>query len=388
VPLGRQGSSGGHGLWSRHLTPAAAGGWSDLTAGLIQMREDLKVGPGRIHFALLPPLVQVRRIELPRLADDTLRQVLTRDSSRYFAGVRAPQVIGIRRLAPGRRSPMTYLVTSADALMVESLFASAAEAGWTVESVVSAYSAWESASCRMWPELKRAAGQVCISGNDRTEVLQLERGRLALVRRFSASSGAEQPAAPLSRTLDSPEATAAQAAGNADGPDLLPDQVRAGRQQRAGRLSARLLTAAAALLLITAGIEAWGVHRELAEVESRRAALKQNVSRAMVVREEMGQLDARLRVLLGAEAARSQWARTLVSVAEYLPSDAHLVGFRGSADSVVLEGEAERASLVFESLQKAPGVLSVRADAPIRQEARDSGPAVERFTLAARLERR
>jgi hypothetical protein len=297
--------------------------------------------------------------------------------------VRGAQVIATSRLSPPRRSPATYLVTTADAAVLESVFASVADAGWRVKSVVSAYSAWEAGARRLWPELVRAAGGVSVSCGDKIEVLQLEAGRLSMVRRFAA--WAAPSAADLSRAITSSQLAAARSCEHAAGPELLPDCVRLERRRSTGRLSAKLLAASAALLVLTAGIEAWGAGRELGAVQRRRAALEENVARAMQVRDEMSQLDARLGILADAEASRSQWARTLVSIAEHLPIDAHLVGFRGSADSLVLEGEAERAGLVFESLQKAPGVLAVRADAPIRQEARDSGPAVERFTLAARL---
>ena len=70
---------------------------------------------------------------------------------------------------------------------------------------------------------------------------------------------------------------------------------------------------------------------------------------------------------------------------ENLPEDAHLTAFRGQADSLWLEGIADRAAGVFEAMQSAPDVLGVRAQAPIRRELRDGEVPIERFTLAARL---
>jgi hypothetical protein len=422
VRLGRRGAPVGE-IWSRSLPVYRQGcGWPELASAFAELRADLGITAGTLHVALLPPLVQVRRVELPRLDDRTLRHVLARDAGRYFPCAGEPKVIGVTRLSNGRRSPVPYLVTAADAGLVASLF-EAAPGEWQVDSLVSGYSAWEAGARQLWPELARGTGYLIFSGEQRTDVLRFDRGRTSLVRRFGVTAEPAGVAASLveegspavrcglvgqeergralaseleahgllvlspgtDAALDSPDLFAAMAAGRSRGPQLTPDEVRLEQQGRAARLSARLLTAAAALLLLTAGLELWGAHRELTAVEARRAALRSNVAEAMMVRDEMRGLDATLRALATAEVARSQWATALVNVADHLPTDAHLVGFRGDADSLVLEGEARHAGSVFESLQKAPGVLAVRADAPIRQEARDSGPAIEHFSLAARL---
>lgn len=413
VRLSRRGHPAGPDVWSQETT--------DLASAFADLRDGLDIRNGRLHIALLPPLVQVRRIELPRLGEATVRQVLTRDAARYFPGAGGPQVIGVTCLGRGRQSPLPYLVAAADAEMVDSIFEAAENAAFAIDSLVPAHSAWEAGARILWPELRRETAGLVIAGEDRTDVIGLDRGRLSLLRRFPSSTdpfllaksltesgtelrlaviGPEEPREPIVTELESrgvrvlpvngsqpltqlPERFAASMVGRARGPALLPERARVERDRMARRLSAQLLSGAAALLVFAAGVELWGAHRELASVESRRATLRATVASAMVVRDEMSELDDRLGALAAAETGRSSWAATLVNVAEYLPKDAHLVGFRGSADSVVMEGEAERASLVFESLQKAPGVLGVRADAPIRQEARDSGPAVERFTLAA-----
>jgi len=391
VRLGRRGAPVGE-VCSHSLPPYQRGcGWPELPGAFAELRAELGITGGSLHVALLPPLVQVRRVELPRLDDRTLRRVLARDAGRYFPSAGEPQVLSVGRLSNGRRSPMPYLVTAADAMLVASLFESAAAEGWQVDSVVSGYGAWEAGARRLWPELARGVSSVVVSGERRVEVLRLDRGRISLVRRFGVTDEPAEMAAAFFeegspvKTLDSPAEFAAKAVGRSRGPQLIPDRVRQEQQGRAARLSARLLTAAAALLILAAGLELWGAHRELTAIESRRVALHSNVTEAMLVRDEMRGLDQRLQALAKAEASRSQWATALVNVADHLPMDAHLVGFQGDADSLVLEGEARRAGSVFESLQKAPGVLAVRANAPIRQEARDSGPAVERFTLAARL---
>jgi Tfp pilus assembly protein PilN len=157
------------------------------------------------------------------------------------------------------------------------------------------------------------------------------------------------------------------------------------RWRRTRRLSHRLVAGAAALLLLSAGFELWGAHRELAALHGQRETIRGTVVKAMELREAVAEVDDRLRGLAAAETAASRWSGVIADVAEHLPADAHLISLRGAGDSLVLEGVAARAAGVFESLQQAPGVAGVRAEAPIRQEARDSAPPVERFSLGARL---
>jgi hypothetical protein len=410
-PAGRDG-------WCCPLAaPDPDGTWPDLSRAIAELRQWLKFDRVVVHVALLPPLVQVKRIELPRLADDILRQVLTRDSARYFPSVNGSQIIAVSGLGSGRRSPRPYLVTAAPAAIVDTVFDAISRTPWRVESVVAAYAAWAAAALRVGPALKRS-GDVLVTSDDRLELLRIEGSRLALVRRFRAGEhgrvvevlgdpdphctcaviGSDSQAAELKESLKarghhllsrqhlagSSALLAAASAGLVPGSQLLPERVCRENRRREARLSARLLAGAAALLCLAAGGEYWGTARELAALRSRRAAIQPNVTRAMTLREEMGDLNGRLQSLVRAEAQRSGWARTLVGVAEYLPADAHLVGFRGDADSLRLEGEARRAAIVFEAIQKTPGVVGVRADAPISQETRDSVP-IERFTLAARL---
>ena len=139
------------------------------------------------------------------------------------------------------------------------------------------------------------------------------------------------------------------------------------------------------MLLLSATTELWGAHRELAALQAERRGLAPLVAQAMDLRQTVDGVHERLRALAAAEAGASRWTAVIASVAEHLPSDAHLLSLRGDGDSLVLEGIASRAAGAFESLRAAPGVLGVRAEAPIRQEAQDSAAPVERFTLGARL---
>jgi hypothetical protein len=323
-----------------------------------------------------------------------------------------------------RRSPVAYLVAFADAPLVDSIYAAADAAGWGLRRVIAACSAWEMAAKGQVAGMKDVQGYLMVCSASHVEAMRFESGRLELCRRFSpgltpgqiieqlvepaspdswfivagASTGASGLRGELqSRGLpllegpdrstwdDGPDALAAKWASRAVGLELVPDRVRLAREQRVRGLSHRLLACATALLLLSAGLELWGTHRELDAVRHQRSAIRGTVAQAMELRATMEGIETRLTALAAAETGASRWSGIIAEVAEHLPPDAHLIGMRGSADSLLLEGVAARSAGVFESLQLAPGVAGVRAEAPIRQEGQDSGAAVERFSLGARL---
>ncbi len=372
-----------HGVWSRPLRPAAEGpGWQDLGEALAEMRQALCIRPGALHVALLPPLVEVRRLELPRLREEELRRVLTRDVGRYFLRLHAPQVIGAVPLSNRRVSPVPLIVAAADAGLVEEIYRTAEKARHEIVGLVPGYFGWEAASV-LWPQVRKGLGHLVVRGEGCTDVLRMERGRLTLVRRIRQSDGPEVPAGSV--FLESPDALAAVFAPRASGPELLPESTRQERWRRVVALSRRLWATACALALAAAGLELWGAGRELGAITGRREAIARQVAEAMAVRTAIEEIEARISALASAEGNARRWSATLASVAEHLPRDAHLVELRGSRDSLQLEGVARQAAGVFESFHQAPGMAGVRAQGPIRQEAHDSQAPVERFSLAARL---
>jgi hypothetical protein len=410
-------------VWSRPINQSPVGfpDTADLAQGLRELRE--LVGPKQLlRVALLPPLVQLKRIELPRLREEEVARLVARDPARYFLGVAERQVVGAKVINTGRRAPVPYLVATADAQLIEAIYQAAAASDWVLDGVVPAQTAWAAWALRSGLAIGPSAWLMVSDGSGITALL-LEAGRLQLQRRFrladvagAAKAVVEQGrmdghdalaivlAGPNLRavlveelgsqsvrvtpTSDEGSANAALIAAHGvwcgSEPELPPERVVKARQRRSVLVSARLLAGAAALLVIAGGAELWGAHRELDRLKSRRAALRTMVVDAMRAREELDGLSTRLATLRMADTARSHWAAVLVSIAEYLPADAHLVAMRGSSDTLVLEGVARHAEPVFDAIQRAPNVIAVRADAPIRQEAQDS-TTVEQFTLAARM---
>ena len=186
-------------------------------------------------------------------------------------------------------------------------------------------------------------------------------------------------------TAESPDVVAARFATTSTPLELVPASAREAAVRRARRLAHALFAAAAALVVAAAGLEWWGTARELDRVAGARVQHRKQVAEALAVRAALDRWDGRLGALRTAEMGAVRWSGVLAGLAEHLPADAYVTALRATPDSVILEGEARQAAASFESLRKAPVIAGLRAMAPIRQEAHDSGPPTERFVLGASL---
>jgi len=401
--------------WVRPLGPE-----SDVAAAFGELVD--RVGPRAaiLHVALLPPLAEVRHLVLPRLGDDVLRRVLRRDAARYFLTGAAPVVVGGDPLPGRRRGAGPVFAAAAPQAVVDAVVSAAEAVGWSVATIVPAESAWGAAACAIWRELTRGAGTVIVPGQGRTHVLQVRRGRLVGLRRtwgVDAATGhlvelvTQSPVAVLaddatrerieaglsgtgvrvlaapatSDSISDPAIVAARYAARAVGPELLPDALLIARRRRVRRASAVLAACAATLLMGAAGLEYYGLGRELEAIAERRAAIRGGVEDALRVREVLTALDDRLSTLWALETTGPRWSEVLPILAAHLPRDAHLTALRAVGDSILLEGEASSAAAVFDALRAAPGIDGVRADAPIRRKAGAGGASVEQFVVALRL---
>ena len=434
VPLDRFGAPvRGAKYWTRSLDGLSA---AELGVAFGALQEELHAASVVAHVALLPPVVQARRLELPRLRTDELRRVLARYAGKYFFGAREPQVVGVAVLPGRQRSPIRVFAAAAPTHVVAAILDAAKDLGWKIESVTSAYDAWAAAVHAAISTPRPGAAWVVVDRDEAVEALCIERGRPSNLRRVRAGASApkrvaelvgSQPVAKHARSehaeraepvvllgtqsrqqeiaaeldrlgvarldiaaadfTDTPEALAAAHAARADGAEVLPERVHDERRRRARRLTAALSGVAAALVVLAAGLELWGAQRELDAVLDSRAAMRSEVNQAMALRDGLMNLNERLAILASLEATAPRWSGVMATVAEHLPGDAHILAFRARGDSLVLEGIADRAAGVFEAMQIAPGVVGVRAEAPIRRELRDGERPIERFTLAAQLSR-
>jgi hypothetical protein len=332
---------------------------ADLARALAELKETTGLAQARVSVALLPPLVELRRVTLPPLRADERRRVLARDVARYFIGVREPQVV----------SSEAPLAAAAPARLIDDVEAAVAGVGWVLGGVVPAHVAWAA---------KARDGRVAAPLPHATEVLRVEQGRV--VERGRLRPGEADPNA----TEIDPYAVAAEYAPRVHALDLCSDERRKVRGRRAGRIARTLVTGAAACVLAAAGLDYWGLGRELATVRERRAALAPQVSAAMRTRDSLGTVAGVVATLGTLEATSPRWSTFLTDLADYLPRDAHLVAVRAVGDSVAAVGIAREAAGVFEGLARMPHLAGVRADGPIRQEVAPSGVVREHFGLSAR----
>jgi len=413
--------------WRAPLEPPAsdAAGWPSLSSALAELARTLGVTEGTLAISLMPPLTEVRRLELPPLSDDDLQRLLARNASRYFVNARGTQIVGAsaatRRV---RRGPAPVVAAAASARLVASIRAAAEQTGWTVESISPAESAWGNAALAIWPAFARQNSYALIAHDDRTDLLQLEDGRLAAVRRFRAGSadaamiadtvgptarvgiaGRSQARRDLSVALsghritvagpngefaaaaESPDVLAAQFAGGEVGPTLRTESAIALERAGARRATWMISGAAAALFVVAALVRLWGVHHQLNLVRAEREKIKPQLSSTLVGRTTVDATYRHLATLGTAERAAPQWSVVIGNLSATVPEEAHLTAIRARGDSLLVDGLAEHAARVFDALEKTHGLIDVRAASPVRRELQEGGGTLDHFTIAARVVR-
>jgi Tfp pilus assembly protein PilN len=400
---------------------AVHGGLEEPFSGL---REAFGAG-GTAWVALLPPLVQARRVELPPLGMAELQRVLARDASRYFVGVREPQVVGAIRLGPARGRPMSVLAAAAAESLVEAVVEALARSGWAVGHVVPACAAWTAAARELWVPGGEPLRMV-IAGDAYVELLHQRDGRAVGVRRMPSLDAARidvsrvtdglaaddrQHAEALVALVAAPESRAPLeaalggriaslrdpgtaplaesplllAAWFAAGPELVPERLRVAQQRRASRLAALLAVAALLLLTAAAALHLWGLQRELDNVRASRAAIRADVDSVMELRMLLGEMHDRLDTIGDADRQRVPWALIVSDLARRLPRTSHLTAVRVEVDSIGLEGTGRSAGDVLGALRRSDWLTRVQPDGPIQQIVHDDQSPEERFFFGARI---
>jgi hypothetical protein len=428
----RVGSGARAGVWRMPLQPLNGDGtgWPALTSALNELSRSLGVNGGRLEVALMPPLTEIRRLDLPPMGDHELRMLLSRNASRYFVGARSAQLVGTA-MAPQRQSgPQGSVMAAAvPQRLVAALHAAAREAGWTVDAVSPAEGAWCAASGALWPALNRQSSHLLVCSEDRTELLHLEQGRLAGVRRFRAGAadgalvaeaigpaGASQKSLALARvtavgasaqrkelarvlasaglSVASPPQEWAERADHADllaaefaGPNAAPllrsEATLATRRADARRIIVRMAAASVVLLLLAAVFTLWGAKRQLRAIQADRAAIRPLISATLVGRTSVETGLRQLAALAAVQRTAPRWSAILAGMSTHLDEHSYITTLRARDDSVVVDGIAVSAARAFDSMYKMPGLANVRAAAPVRRESPQGGPAQERFTIAA-----
>lgn len=411
--------------WRATLEPAPSDGasWPSLASALADLARTLGVVDGTLAVSLMPPLAEVRRVELPPVRDDELQRLLSRNASRYFVGARTPQTVGALRV--GRRvrgAPTPVIAAAAPVRLVSMIRAAAAQAGWAVDSIAPAESAWAAATLALWPTFVRQTAFGVVTHEERTDLLQLENGRLVGVRRFRAGAAdaamivdtiapgarvgvagtdTERRAlttalAGLGLNVSSPsgewmlaaergDLLAAHFAGSSAGPVLRAEDSIQVERARVRKATLATLGAAAALLVLAALVELWGVHRQLRLVQEERARIRPALSSTLIGRTTVDATYRRLAVLSGVERSMPHWSDVITTLTDAIPDDAHLTAIRAREDSLVIDGLAVHAARVFDGLEVIPDLFDVKAAAPVRRELQEDGTALDHFTIAARV---
>jgi hypothetical protein len=411
--------------WRAPLDPPPTEGasWPSLNSALAGLANALGISSGTLAISLMPPLTEVRQLELPPLRDDDLQRLLLRNAARYFVGARGAQVVGAS--AAGRRvrsSPAPVIAASASARMMAMIHVAAEQAGFVVEAVAPSETAWAAAAVAMWPAAAKQNLHAIIAHDDRTDLLHIESGRLVGLRRFRPGAadaamladavgraarvgiaGSVQPRRELAQALgalgvqttlptgewanaaEGADVLAAHFAGSDVGPVLRTEDSVALERARARKTTSITFAAAAALILAAAAIELWGVHHQLDLVRKQRAQLRPALSSTLIGRTTVEATYRHLAVLNGIERSTPQWAAVITTLSKSIPSDAYLTAIRSRDDSLIVDGLAEHAARVFDALEKAPGLTDVKAAAAVRRELQEDGTALDHFTIAARV---
>ncbi len=428
----RAGSGARAGVWRMPLQPLNGDGtgWPALTSALNELSRTLGVNGGKLEIALMPPLTEIRRLDLPPMGDHELRMLLSRNASRYFIGARSAQLVGTA-MAPQRASGPQGAVMAAAVpqRLVAAIHTAARDAGWFVGAVSPAEGAWCSAAAALWPSLSRQTSHLLVCSEDRTELLQLEQGRLSGVRRFRAGAadaslivdaigpadatpkspglarvvavGAMTQRRELTRALSSAGLTvgsppgewaeraetsdqlAAEFAGPLAAPLLRSDATLATRREQARRMITRMATASVALLFLAALFTLWGAKRQLRAIQGDRAAIRPLISATLVGRTSVETAFRQLAALAATQRTAPKWSNVLATLSVRLDEHSYITTLRARDDSVVVDGIAVSAARAFDSMYQMPGLVNVRAAAPVRRESPQGGPALERFTIAA-----
>lgn len=416
--------------WRVPLDPpdANGGGWPSLALALRLLAEKVGAAGGKLVVALMPPLTEVRQLDLPPLKREQVIQLLSRNASRYFVTAREPQVVGTSERRTSRNSPGPVLGAAASARLVNAIAGAAKDAGWVLEGVVPAEAGWSAAAVAMWPALGKSTAHVLVHHDDRTDLLRVEGGALAGVRRFRAGSldaqliaaalrdsrsngtaprvgalGVPAPRQELIRALSgesavinspAPEFTnaasdpmiaAATFVNSDDGlalrtGDSVELRARAGR-----RLSLTMFAAAAVLLVGAALVELWGVKRELAAVKAERASIRPRLETRLTGQSTFEASNRKLSALFAAHREAPHLSGVIASVTDALPQGAYLLSFRARHDTLVVNGLATSSAEVFNGLEGVPELANVKSIGGVQRQLQDDGTALEHFTVQARM---
>jgi Tfp pilus assembly protein PilN len=360
--------------------------WVDLATALAELRTATAGRESRLAIALLPPLVQLRRIELPTMRPPERRRALSRQTAKYLPGVREPQFAMAEPLA--RTMPAPHLMVAAPARVIDAIVRAAEQGGWEVATIISAHTAWTAAAYEARPGLRTRTGHVVVPVNAHTEILEVQDGHLTGVRRVFSGAQDTQHDGVLhgeTYTIDEPDVTAARFAPGVAGPELLPERVYALRAAAQRQSYTRAAISVAVLIVLAAvGVLAHARYT-LRQIQKERASLGPNAQQAAAAQEKLTAVSTPLTALGRLETRTVLWSQVLADLSDVLPGSASISSLRGTGDSMIVSGTAARGAEVFERADGAKLISKIQSSAPIRREVPAEGSPVDRFEFTARV---
>lgn len=373
-----------------------------------------------LRLAVLPPLCEVRLLDLPGLRDDEIERVLRRDSSRYFlAGGRSLTVGGVRIDTGGARKGTTgpILAAAVPTSLLDDVDTAVRARGWEIERIIPAHAAWLDALEELKPsgrsKLRTAPRLLVASFDDTLHILVISADGDVQVRRFPTNDpeafmeivegtpGLALVLAPsrdraalseairtsgwtVSRDGESLDAREGAARGAAEAlPEIVPPSIARKRMTEERGFTSRVLVAAALLLILATGVYYWGAARAYAAVRAEREEIRAEVAPSLATRDSLDRLLTRLDEMADLGGGTSGWTAFLVELSVLLPPETHLQSLRAVGDTVVIEGAGGRAGEALEALRATPLLHDVQLEGPIQRELEGGSTARERFTVSA-----
>ncbi|MEO7363122.1 MAG: hypothetical protein ABI120_22505 [Gemmatimonadaceae bacterium] len=412
----------GSAAWRMALDAPAADqlSWASLATALRTLKQLSRENNGYLAVALMPPVSEVRRVDVPPLADDETEAVLSRNAPKYFVGAQGAQLVGVTSNRAANSSGAVAAATPA--WLVRQITLAARESGWKLEHISPAEAAWAVAIGRGWPSVASGDALLLVHQAEHTHALAATNGSITSVRRYRSATvdvplflesqtsavrvlavgeptvrkqwitvlgeRALSVSLPVSIPIDvANDAALLAAACVVDVESLVfrTEEMRAADRKRRSTVMYALFAAAAVILAVAGGFTLWDVQRELAAVQMARAEIKPQLATTLLGRTSVETVSGQLQFLATTERNSPRWSIVIADLTKHLPDEAHLTAFRGWSDSVRFDGLAERAAAVFLTLSQAESFGGIKAAAAVRLEPQVDGSSLEKFTLVGKL---
>lgn len=368
----------------------------------------------KASIALLPPHCDTRLVQLPPVRPGEAVQVLRRDAARYFVGGASAKVVAVMPGVSGENEKTRpFLAAAASVPLLESIAGMVRAAGWTLARVVPAQAAWIAGATP--PDQPAKGRRLVVAADTDTVHVTLLNGGVRDLRRVPAAWPDELAAAAGSgpgvatvhadgarrdritrvlaaagwsmadRGLERSASSAAASFAAAAPMELAPPSLILERQRRDRGLAGRAAAVAVLLLAGVAALELWGVQRELASVQARRAEIRSEVEPLIAVRDSLARLEAWSARIESLDQASPRWSRALFDIAMLLPEDAHLVILQTSGDTLQAEVVGAKAGEALQALRPATSLSGIRMEGVVERDLEGGTTATERFRFTARL---